>query len=222
MKTADRLRKDADAVWEKIIGHPFVTELYEGTLSLDKFKFYILQDYHYLVAAMKNFGLLASRASSVEAMREIIDVLHLEATSEFDGYREFLGRLGCSLQDASEIEPIPASVSYSSFLLSISSLDSYAEAVTAVLPCFWSYAEIAARHGGKLSANQNRLYKDWAAVYVTDSYIALVEKIKKLVNEAAEDFPYQKLRAVFVTASRYELMFWDSVYRGAHWPDAGT
>jgi len=64
-----------------------------------------------------------------------------------------------------------------SFLLSTSSLKSYPEAITAVLPCFWSYAEIADHHRNKLSTNQNRLYKDWAEVYTTDSYLTLVEKI---------------------------------------------
>jgi thiaminase/transcriptional activator TenA len=195
-----------------------VVELYKGDLPLKKFKFYILQDYHYLITAMKNFGIIASRATSVEAMREVIDILNLEAKSEFDGYKEFLERLGYTLQDASKIEPIPVSVSYSSFLLSTSSMKSFAEAITSVLPCFWSYAEIAARHGDSLRINKNQLYKDWAEVYGTDSYLSLVEKIKKLVNYAGEGFPYEKLQSVFIAASRYEYMFWDAVYHQQEWP----
>jgi thiaminase/transcriptional activator TenA len=49
MKVVDRLRKDANAIWKKIIEHPFVVELYKGDLPLNKFKFYILQDYQYLI-----------------------------------------------------------------------------------------------------------------------------------------------------------------------------
>lgn len=193
-------------------------ELYKGNLPLRKFKFYILQDYHYLITAMKNFCIIASRAISVEAMREVIDILNLEAKSEFDAYKEFLGRLGYTLQDASEIEPIPVSVSYSSFLLSTSSLKSFAEAITSVLPCFWSYAEIAARHGDSLHTNKNQLYREWGEVYGTDSYLSLVEKIKILVNKAGEEFPYEKLKSVFIAASRYEFMFWDAVYNQQEWP----
>ena len=33
MKVTERLRKDADNVWERIIEHPFVVELYSGTLN---------------------------------------------------------------------------------------------------------------------------------------------------------------------------------------------
>jgi len=218
MNVVDRLRKDAYAIWERIIEHPFVVELYKGDLPLKKFKFYILQDYQYLITAMKNFGIIASRAPSVEAIREVIDILNLEAKSEFDGYKDFLGRLGYTLHDASVIEPIPVSVSYSSFLLSTSSLKSYAEAITSVLPCFWSYAEIAARHRDRLSTNKNQLYKDWGEMYVEDSYLSLVKKIKMLVNRAGGEFSYEKLKSVFIAASRYEYMFWDAVYTSQEWP----
>jgi thiaminase/transcriptional activator TenA len=218
MKLADRLRKDSHDIWKKIIEQPFVMELVTGDLPLKKFKFYILQDYHYLITAMKNFGIIASRTPSVEAMREVIDILHLEAKSEFDGYIELLGRLGYTLKDASRIEPIPVTVSYSSFLLSTSSLKSYAEAITSVLPCFWSYAEIADHHREKLSTNKNQLYKEWGEVYGTDSYLSLVEKIKRLVNTAGEGFPYEKLKSQFIAASRYEYMFWDAVYDQQDWP----
>jgi len=218
MTISERLRRDSDAVWRSTIDHPFVVSLYAGDLPLDKFKFYILQDYHYLVTAMRNFGVIASRADSVEALRDIIDILHLEATSEFKSYADFLGRLGHTVEEASETEPIPASVSYSSFLLATSSTRSFPEAITSVLPCFWSYAEIASHHKGRLGANPSRLYRDWASVYLSDSYLGLVDKMKETVDRAGEGFAYDKLKEVFITASRYEYMFWDAVHEGHKWP----
>ena len=47
-KISARLRRDADAIWKGIIKHPFVVELYEGVLPIEKFRFYVLQDYNYL------------------------------------------------------------------------------------------------------------------------------------------------------------------------------
>jgi thiaminase/transcriptional activator TenA len=218
MKIVEKLRKDSDGVWRGIIDHPFVVDLYAGGLPIDKFEFYILQDYHYLITAMRNFGVIASRADSVEALREVIDILHLEATSEFEGYSDFLKRLGHTVEDAFETEPIPVSVSYGGFLLATSSMRSFPESITSVLPCFWSYAEIASHHKGRLSTNPNSLYKDWASVYLSDSYLSLVEKMKELVNRTGEGIPYDRLREVFITASRYEYMFWDAVYNKQQWP----
>lgn len=218
MDISNRLRKEADSIWARIFEHPFVVELYQGNLPLEKFEFYILQDYHYLIAAMRNFSIIASKAPTVAAMREVIDILNLEATSEFDGYEELLERLGYTLTDAAEIDPIPISVSYSSFLLSTSSLKSYAEAVAAVLPCFWSYAELADHHKESIKTNNIQLYKDWGNVYLTDSYLSLVKKIQNLVNKAGEECSYGKLKSVFMAASKYEFMFWEAVYNKQEWP----
>jgi len=218
MTTADSLREDTDDIWQRLIEHPFVAELYSGELPPEKFTFYVLHDYHYLTAAMKNFSIIAAKGPTVDEMRAVIDILHLEAESEYKGYQDFIERLGYTIQDAAALDPIPISVSYGSFLLSTSALQSYAEAITAVLPCFWSYADIAAYHSDKLPGNDNQLYTDWATVYATDAYQDIVDKIKHVVNRAAERCPYEKLLRVFTTACRYEYMFWDAVYTRQEWP----
>jgi thiaminase/transcriptional activator TenA len=218
VKVTDQLRKDADFIWQHLVSHPFVVELYHGDLPLEKFKFYILHDYYYLTTAMKNFSILAAKAPTVEDFRDILDILRLEAENEYEEYKKFLHHLGYSLQEAVQQEPIPISVSYGSFLLSTSTLKSYPEAITAVLPCFWSYAEIANYHGDKLHDNKNQLYTEWAKVYGTDSYRNLVEKIKKLVNRVEETYPYEKLLTIFTQASRYEYLFWNAAYNQERWP----
>nr|AGF93056.1 transcriptional activator, TenA family [uncultured organism] len=218
MNITERLRKEADEIWKEIKEHPFVVELYTGDLPLDKFEFYILQDYYYLVKSIRNFSIISSKASSVDNMREVTEILHLEAQSEFEGYEEFLDRLGYSLEDAAKVEPIPVNVSYSSFLISTSSLNSFELGITSVLPCFWSYAEIAEYHRDKLSENNKQIYKDWAKVYETKSYLNLVERMKDIVNEVGEGYPFEELKDVFITASRYEYMFWDAVYNKKGWP----
>jgi len=218
MKVSERLREDADDIWEKIIEHPFVVKLYGGTLPMEKFRFYILQDYNYLIASIKNFSIISSKADSIDAMREVTEILHLESVSEFKGYEEFLEKLGYTIEDATNTAPISMNVSYVSFLLSTSSLKSYAESITSVLPCFWSYAEIAEYHKDKLRKNKNKFYVDWAEVYLSESYINLVKKIRRLVDDAGEKFSYEKLKKTFITASKYEYMYWDAIYNMDTWP----
>ncbi|MFP4051762.1 MAG: thiaminase II [Thermoplasmata archaeon] len=218
MNITERLREDADDVWKEIKDHPFVVELYRGDLPLDKFEFYILHDYYYLVQAIRNFSIISSKARLVDNMRDVTEILHLEAQSEFEGYEEFLKRLGYSLEDAAQVEPIPVNVSYSSFLISTSYLNSFEVAITSVLPCFWSYAEIAEYHRDQLNDNETQIYKDWAKVYDMDSYLELVERMKAIVDEVGEGYPYEELKEVFTIASRYEYMFWDAVYNKEGWP----
>jgi thiaminase/transcriptional activator TenA len=215
-RISDRLRNDADSVWKEIFNHPFVVELYEGTLPLEKFKFYVLQDYNYLAADMKNLSILSSKAPSVEAMREMVEIAHLEATTEFKGYEEFLKRLGYTMEDAMGIDPAPTNISYSSFLLATSSLRTFWEGLAATLPCFWSYAEIADFHRDKLEENKNDLYSEWASVYFTEPYRDLIDRMKGLLDNA--NVEYEKLKEAFVIASKYEYLYWSMAYNMEKWP----
>ena len=212
MRLSEKLRKDAEDIWEKIYLHPFVKEIFEGTLPEHKFRFYILQDYNYLVSSIKNFALLASKTENVKTMRELINMANIEATGEFKGYENFLEKMNLTIEDAESEKQVSEAVSYTSFLFFNSSFKSLEEGITAVLPCYWSYREIARFHKKKLSRNTNTLYKEWAYYYLEDDYLEFVNKIKRLVDEIDSDFPYKKLRDVFRTSSSYEYMFWDAMY----------
>ncbi|OQY16124.1 MAG: thiaminase II [Desulfobacterium sp. 4572_20] len=218
MSVSEKLHKDTEQVWNKIIEHPFVVELYQGSLAMEKFKTYILQDYSYLVDTIKNFSIIASRAQSVDVLRETVEIAHLEATGEFQGYEDFLHTLGYTLDDAMNVEPFPVNLSYRGFLLTTSSLRSSQEALVSVLPCFWTYLDIALYHQDALRGNANKIYVDWASVYLSKDYAQLVEKLRRLVDRICDDFPYERLKLVFLTASRYEYMYWDAAYNLESWP----
>lgn len=212
MTLSERLKEDADHIWQKIYRHPFVEELFSGRLPESKFMFYILQDYNYLVSSIRNFSLLASRAPDAETMRELVELAYIESTGEFQGYRELLQRMGLTVREAQNREMLPAGVSYTSFLLSTSSLKSFQEGITAVLPCYWSYLEIARYHRDRIEGISNDIYREWGSYYLEKSYIRLVERLRKLVDGCGPDLPYHRLKRAFITSSRYEYMFWDEVY----------
>jgi thiaminase/transcriptional activator TenA len=218
MNVSQRLRRDAAPVWEKIFRHPFVEEVYGGSLPMETFTFYILQDYHYLVDAIKNFCLIASRADTAENRRRILDIAHLEAVSELQGYEAFLKRLGRTLADAAAVEPIPANLSYRSFLLSAGCLKPFQESLTAVLPCFWTYSAMAEHHRARLEQNENPLYQEWAAVFLGADYRQLVTRLVDLVDDVTRNYPYAPLQEIFLTASRYEYLYWEAVYHRQTWP----
>ncbi|MFO7889926.1 MAG: thiaminase II [bacterium] len=212
MRLSEKLKKDTEDIWEKIYHHPFVEKLFEGTLPEKKFKNYILQDYNYLVSSIKNFSLLAAKADDVNIMKELITMAYTEATGEFKGYESFLEKLNLDIKQAENEKQVPEAVSYTSYLFFTSSFKSLEEGITAVLPCYWTYEEIARVHQKKLTSNNNPIYKEWAYYYLEDSYLTFVNKIKKIVDGIDSNFPYHKLIHAFRTSSRYEYMFWDAMY----------
>ena len=57
---SETLRQDALRIWGKIFTHPFIREIQAGELPLDKFRYYVIQDFHYL----EGFGRVVSIALS--------------------------------------------------------------------------------------------------------------------------------------------------------------
>ncbi len=210
------LRRAADRIWARILEHPFVVELFSGTLPLEKFRFYVLQDYNFLLAMMRVFSLLA--AKSVEHAGLFAELARVEATVELENYRRLLRRLGLSLEDAARVEPAPTNVGYTSFLLATCSLEDAATCLASILPCFASYMEIAERYRDRISSNPVDVYREWASAYISDEYVRLVNELIRVFEELAVREHVGKYRRVFLTASRYEYAFWEMAYRGEAWP----
>ena len=48
ISSSDLFREECAPIWTALHQHPFITELAEGTLPLDKFRFFLEQDVFYL------------------------------------------------------------------------------------------------------------------------------------------------------------------------------
>jgi len=217
MRVTERLRKDADNIWRKIFNHPFVVELFEGSLPEEKFKYYIIQDYNYLNTVYRCFSLIASKAE-YEIARKSLEYAYIDATLEIDNYNKLLNVLGLEINDVIDVDPSPTNIAYMNFLLSTCSLKPSIEGLTALLPCFWSYLEIANINSWRLRKNKNKLYTEWINVYRSKEYVDMVRDLRSLVDKYGSNYNYDKLKKIFVFGSRYEYMFWDMAYKIEKWP----
>ncbi|RLF83218.1 thiaminase II [Thermococci archaeon] len=216
MKISDALRQKADYIWQRILNHPFVIELYQGILPIEKFKFYVLQDYNYLVGLTRTLTIIASK-SNFDLMRKVLKLAQEEANTELANYERLLEELGLTIEDAIKEEPSPTNYAYMNFMNLTAFLGTPYEGLATIMPCFWSYMEIARHHEKLLKSNENSLYVNWAEVYLSKEYIELVEDLKELLNKASEA-EFHRLESVFKRASKYEYMFWDMTYRIERWP----
>lgn len=216
MSLTSKLRQAAEPIWSAILKHPFVSELYKGTLPMDKFRYYLLQDFNYLVGFVKALAAAALKAPYLDGMRLAVELAHGELTTELANYEVMLAELGLSLRDAQAARPNPTNVAYMNFLSTTCLLGTYGQCLAALLPCFWTYQEIAEAHAAELEANPVQIYKKWASTYLSLEYKALVRELRAALDGLGEDF--ESLKGPFLTASAYELMFWDAAYRGETWP----
>lgn len=49
MKYSEQLYCQVSSIWQSYEKHPFLSGLFDGTLPIEKFRFYMIQDYLYLL-----------------------------------------------------------------------------------------------------------------------------------------------------------------------------
>jgi len=69
----DRLYRLAQPVWEAQHSHPFVRGIGDGSLDIEKFKFWVCQDYLFLIDYARLLALAVARAPDLDSMRRFAD-----------------------------------------------------------------------------------------------------------------------------------------------------
>ena len=213
------LWRSIENIYAQILAHPFLRGLTDGTLSEERFRFYILQDAFYLREYARALSLAGVRSPDEGALVMFNEHSAGAITVERSLHEGFLKDLGVARGAAEAIEASPTTLAYTSLLLKTATLGHYLEVLGAVLPCYWIYSEVGKALLDKGSSNP--LYRRWIDTYGGEDFGSLVEAVLDLTDETCKDLnASQKARVTrtFVATSRYEWMFWDAAWRLEGWP----
>jgi thiaminase/transcriptional activator TenA len=216
----DRLYRLAQPVWEAQHQHPFVRGIGDGSLDIEKFKFWVRQDYPFLIDYARMLGLAAARAPDLATMRRFADLFQATVSVEMELHRSYAAEFGISLEELEKEEKAPATRGYTDFLLRAAAVSEFAELLAALLPCMWGFCDIGQRLAqGPRPADER--YAKWIDMYSSPEFAEVAEWCRTLVDEAAAGLPEETLRRMedaFLTSSRYELLFWEMAWRQERWP----
>jgi thiaminase/transcriptional activator TenA len=218
-RTRDLLWSDVETIHEKILRHPFVTGLTDGSLPHDTFRHYIVQDAHYLRGYAKALAVCAAKAPTDDDTLMFAEHAGGAITAERELHDDLLGALGLTSEQARTAPVAPATRAYVSYLLAAVHGGSWAEGVAAVLPCYWIYAKVGEHLVG--TGSQDPLYQRWIDMYAGEEYRAVVDAALDATDRAgaaASEAELALMREHFTTTSRYEWMFWDAAHRQETWP----
>ena len=212
---SERLRAAAAPVWEKCLNHPFVQGIGDGSLPVEKFQYFMLQDYLYLFEYAKVFAIGVTKAHSPEKMRMFARNVDQILGGEMNIHRAYMQRLGISEEQVCAARPALDNASYTSYMLSVAEAGGEAEIIASILACSWSYAEIGQKLAQIPGAAEHPFYGEWISGYAGEEYAAanqaLIEEMNRLAEGASPE-RMQRLTEIFVNCSRYELGFWDMAW----------
>ncbi len=211
----DQLRRAAAATWEAQHAHPFVRGIGTGTISEERFRFWVRQDYRFLVEYCRLFALAAARAPDLATVARFAELLQATAHTEMDLHRDFARQFGISPADL-ENEPMARTTrAYTDFLVRTAATGDFAELVAALLPCMWAFSEIGLRLAAE-PPPEDRRCAAWIDSYASPEFAELAGWCRDLTDRLAEDVgpaARARMEAAFVVSSRYELDFWEMAWR---------
>jgi thiaminase/transcriptional activator TenA len=217
---SQRLRRKADAVWEAQYRHPFVRGIGDGTLDLEAFKFWVRQDYLFLIEYARVLALAAAKAPDLDTMTRFAALLDETLRVEMSLHRSYAAEFGISEQELEQEEMAPATRAYTDFLASTAALGDFAELVAALTPCLWGFCEIGQRLAAAPQPADER-YRRWIEMYSSPEFAAVAGWCRALLDRLAAGLGpegQRRLEDAFLTSSRYEYLFWEAAYRRQGWP----
>ncbi len=219
-KLTERLRRTVAPLWDAQYQHPFVRGIGEGTLDLERFKFWVRQDYVFLIEYARVVALAAARSPELRTIAKFATLLSETVNTEMRLHRAYAAEFGISNHELEHEAPAPATRAYADFLLRVASMGDYAELVAALVPCMWSFSEIGLRLA-KLPAPADQRYAKWIAMYASPEFAELARWCRELLDEVAAGLPERQwahLEEIFLTSSRYEWQFWEMAWKQERWP----
>ena len=216
MTITEKLLDSVKEIWAGYHTHPFVMGIGEGSLDQNKFRFYMIQDYLYLIDYTRVFAIGAAKAKDLSVMKLFAASTHNILDGEMDIHRAYMKRLGITQEEA---ENTPVSLdnrSYTSYMLRAAYEGGEKEVMAAILSCALSYEEIAKEILKKNpEADKHPFYGEWVSGYASEEYHNENENLIQLMNRlAAHCTPPQEahLIDIFTACSRYEMAFWDMAW----------
>jgi thiaminase/transcriptional activator TenA len=217
MPLSRRLWGEIEDVYAAILEHPFLRGLASGELPREAFLFYVIQDAHYLRDYARALAVCAARAPAEADIQMFAEHAAGAIAVERELHEGFFADAGLGEAEVAATPMAPTCLAYTSYLLASVYGGSFAEALGAVLPCYWIYQEVGTELGRRGSPDP--LYQRWIDTYGGEEFAAVVRAVIELTDRlepsAAEA---GRMAERFRTTARYEWMFWDMGWRRESWP----
>jgi len=210
----DRLKDSCREDWDKYINHSFVTQLKEGILPIESFKYYIRQDYIFLLHFGRANALAAYKSNNIKDLIEGAKVVEDIAGVETELHVKFCEKWGISREELENTPEATSNMAYTRYVLEQGTSGDVLDLRVAMSACIIGYGEIGLNivreRGASVETNP---YKDWINVYGGEWFQSAVARAKDQLDRLAvmrgmSPERFQGLSKIFNEAVRLECRFW--------------
>ncbi|MDX2164120.1 MAG: TenA family protein [Gammaproteobacteria bacterium] len=199
----EKLTKIAKPQLRQVLSHSFNTELFDGTLHSDNFRFFLANDAIYLRGYARLLNIIANRLDQPEHKSIFSKFSSETIETELLIHRTFeVEKLSTPCGSITEyLAHLDEHVNHSPISVGIAS----------VLPCFWLYRELG-KHAAIAQTNETHPYKLWVETYASPEFYEATELAIKTFDEIADIKYEQQTINTFLTSVEHEIAFWEESY----------
>ena len=204
-----------------MVTHPFVTEMGDGTLPAEKFRTYFLQDYVFVRDLVSMTALGISKAPDFDAASRLHAFLTGILDPENDLFMRAFAALGASEEDYSAAGASPTTQAFGDFLMRIGLEGDFEDILTVLYVTEGTYLDWGTRLIESGKRPDNPIYQEWIDLHGPKVLGELVSWMGDHLDKAGLEARLPRIEKSFLTALRYEYLFWEAAYRGETWSDQG-
>lgn len=208
-----RLTAACAADWDRYTRHRFVAGLQTGALPEAAFRYYLQQDYLFLIQFARAHALAVYKADTIADMRHGLDGLKAVLDVEIALHINYCAAWGLSEAEMAAVPEDPKNIAYTRYVLERGLAGDLLDLHVALAPCLQGYGEIGRRLKDDPATRwDGNPYRDWIDMYAGDDYGAVAqaqaEILDRLLAARAGPGRFDALVATFAAATRLEIDFW--------------
>jgi thiaminase/transcriptional activator TenA len=217
----ESLNSGSGGLWSAAQEHPFVAGIGDGSLDLERFLYFLKQDYVYLIAYSRAIALAAAKAQNLQLLSDFTALAHETLNVEMAMHREYCAKFRITAEELDRVEPSPVCRAYSDFCIASAATGDSPYLLAALIPCGVGYAEIGARLRQQQASTVENPYEDWIEVYAGGEYRKYADWMVATLDRLGTELPESRmpgLQLLFNTGCRYEWLFWEMAWTMQAWP----
>ncbi|POR33023.1 Putative hydroxymethylpyrimidine/phosphomethylpyrimidine kinase 2 [Tolypocladium paradoxum] len=206
-------RPDVRDVWKTFVHHPFVMALGDGTLPLESFKGYIIQDYLYLIHFARANALASYKAKNMDDISRSNKIVQ-HIMHELKLHINYCKSFGIAVAEMRATEEKQACTAYTRYVLDVGQSDDWLALQMAIAPCLLGYGAVAKMlHAHpQTRRDEGNTYWPWIQNYVADDFVQAVKLGSQLLEDnmrLQSPTRIEELVKIFIHATKMEIGFWE-------------
>ena len=213
MRATDALKQSVQSDWDAATDHPFCKELANGTLPLEKMRWYLVQDYKFVDQFVRLLTTAIAHAPTLADGVPAAQFLGLVTSTENTYFLRSFEALGISGADQNA-DPAPATCAFQDLMVEARTSGRYEQMLAVLVVAEWSYLTWATRYKA-YDANLPFWFSEWIDLHTGEGFEAVVAYLRAQFDGIWVDLDDQQqtqAAVMFRKAVSCERAFFDAAF----------